>query len=87
MKRIQNRNNGQNEHLFTHKNGIENNTLNSIDGATALKLEDEYIPEKKREELNLNNTQNNQAGGLEGVSVENMSYIESNTETEKNKFS
>ena len=86
VSRIQNRNNGQNENLFTHKNGIENNTLNSIDGATALKLEDEYIPEKKREELNLNNTQNNQAGGLEGVSVENMSYIESNIETEKINF-
>ena len=37
VSRIQNRNNGQNENLFTHKNGIENNTLNSIDGATALK--------------------------------------------------
>ena len=48
VSRIQNRNNGQNENLFTHKNGIENNTLNSIDGATALKLEDEYIQRKKR---------------------------------------
>tara|TARA_Y100001936_G_C15828768_1_gene535660 strand:- start:95 stop:802 length:708 start_codon:yes stop_codon:yes gene_type:complete len=83
VSRIQNRNNGQGENLFTHKNGSENNALNSIDGATALKLEDEYIPEKNNENLNLSDSQNYQAGGLEGVSVENMSYIENNIEAQK----
>ena len=37
---IQNRNTGYSENLFSHNARIENNTLSSIDGATALKLDE-----------------------------------------------
>ena len=37
VSRIQNRNTGYSENLFSHNPRVENNTLSSIDGATALK--------------------------------------------------
>ena len=46
---IQNRNTGYSENLFSHNQRIENNTLNSIDGATALKLDESYELERRRE--------------------------------------
>ena len=42
FSRIQNRNTGYSENLFSHNPRIENNTLSSIDGATALKLDESY---------------------------------------------
>ena len=42
VSRIQNRNNGYSENLFSHNPRKDNNTLNSIDGATALKLDESY---------------------------------------------
>ena len=40
VNRIQNRNPGYSDNIFKNPN-IENNTLNSIDGATALKLDEQ----------------------------------------------
>ncbi len=42
VSRIQNRNNGYSENLFSHNPRLDNNTLNSIDGATALKLDESF---------------------------------------------
>ena len=42
VSRIQNRNSGHSENLFSHNPRIDNNTLNSIDGATALKLDESF---------------------------------------------
>ena len=51
VDRIQNRNNGYSENLFSKNPAIENNTFNSINGATALKLEEEseYIQKNNEE--------------------------------------
>ena len=40
--RIQNRNTGYSENLFSQNPRVESNTLNSIDGATALKLDESF---------------------------------------------
>ena len=37
-----NRNAGYNENLFSHNPRVETNTLNSIDGANALKLDESF---------------------------------------------
>merc|ERR1712147_575723 len=42
VSRIQNRNTGYSENLFYPSPRVENNTLSSIDGATALKLDESY---------------------------------------------
>ena len=42
VTRIQNRNTGYSENLFSHNARMENNSFNSIDGATALKLDESY---------------------------------------------
>ena len=42
VSRIQNRNTGYSENLFSHNPKTENTTINSIYGATALKLDESY---------------------------------------------
>ena len=88
VSRIQNRNTGYSDNLFSHNTRVENNTISSIDGATALKLDESY---------ELNNQNNLESDELEqsienqvsvnshlandipsGVSMESASYIESN---------
>ena len=92
VSRIQNRNTGYSENLFSHSPRVENSTLGSIDGATALKLDESY----QLEEEEFNNIQNNvdnqseneklsensivneqDSSNLpEGVSIESASYME-----------
>ena len=50
VSRIQSRNTGNSENLFSHNSRMENNTLNSIDGATALKLDDTYLLKQEEEQ-------------------------------------
>tara|TARA_B100000767_G_scaffold209485_1_gene196458 strand:- start:798 stop:1637 length:840 start_codon:yes stop_codon:yes gene_type:complete len=95
VTRIQNRNNGYSEGLFSHNTRVENNTFNSIDGANALKLDESY--EFKTEEQNA--TANNFESKTDiqplennfseeellneipsGVSIENASYIENSND-------
>ncbi len=92
VSRIQNRNTGYSENLFSRNSRVENKTLNSIDGATALKLDESY--ELEEEENSLNNFENhlfnenskeaatNNDQELDnvspGVSIESASYIENN---------
>jgi len=86
VSRIQNRNSGYSEGLFSQNvNNIENNTFNSIEGATALKLDEKFEIEKQEQGSTINNLVQS-APEIEsdvdniptGVSMENASYIESN---------
>ena len=55
VSRLQNRNNGYSENLFSHNPRVDNNTINSIDGATALKLDESYeLDEEQNNSLNNN---------------------------------
>ncbi len=86
FSRVQNRNTGYSENLFSHNPRMENNTLNSIDGATALKLDESY--QLKEEELSNIENENLIGTSIEeeqvsnnipsGVSIESASYIENN---------
>ncbi len=92
VSRIQNRNTGYSENLFSQNTRVENNTLNSIDGATALKLDENYrVEEEKNQQLNnienelinhsldTSNEINLASNNIpEGVSIESASYIENN---------
>ena len=97
--RIQNRNNGYSEGLFSQNtNNIENSTFNSIEGATAFKLDEKFeINEEEQEstianlettipetksDSNLNYT-NMENDIPTGVSIENASYIEDNSKEEE----
>ena len=99
VTRIQNRNNGYSEGLFSHNTRVENNTFNSIDGATALKLDENYEINNEEQNAVVNNFENNldnqqseetlpKAEAINetqpDVSMENASYIESITNKEDN---
>ena len=100
VSRIQNRNNGYSENLFSNNNRLENNTISSIDGATALKLDERY--EADEEQMNdldgIENSPENEnlIGAItedvetsnnipSGVSIESASYIENNNLEENNE--
>ena len=91
FSRIQNRNTGYSENLFSHSPKVENNTIGSIDGATALKLDESYeLDEEHNNSLNetenryepeiLEGLQENNSNTIEnitsGVSIESASYME-----------
>ena len=91
VTRIQNRNNGYSEGLFSQSTKVENTTFNSIDGATALKLDEKYDINEQLQNPVSDNTESsmpdikneNDSIGSEienipdGVSIESASYIES----------
>ena len=52
FSRVQNRNSGFSENLFSQNARAENNTLSSIDGATALKLDESYQLDEDQEQAN-----------------------------------
>ena len=94
FSRTHSRNSSQSENLFSQNPKIENNTIGSIDGATALKLDESY----QLDEQELNNQVNNFQTQPEthsfhqtfkepeqgsdslptGVSIESASYMENN---------
>ena len=88
--RIQNRNHGYSDDLFSQNtNNIENNTFNSIEGATALKLDEKFEVNDQEQQSIVNNLEKNisepKAEVKEhniptGVSIENTSYIENNND-------
>ena len=83
VNRIQNRNPGYSEGLFQKNTHIENNTFNSINGATALKLDQEVEVNEEVNNLTSNSTENetdivtSESDMVSGVSMENTSFIES----------
>ena len=58
VSRIQNRNTGYSENLFSQASRVENNALSSIDGATALKLDESYQLEEQELNKSINNFEN-----------------------------
>ena len=91
--RLQNRNNGYSEDLFSqNKNNLESNTLNSIEGATALKLDEKFEVNEQQDDALVNDIDQNEVNNFfahtslensssdipNGVSIENASYIDSN---------
>tara|TARA_Y100000768_G_scaffold359489_1_gene316043 strand:+ start:122 stop:1606 length:1485 start_codon:yes stop_codon:yes gene_type:complete len=92
VSRIQNRNTGYSENLFSHNPRMDNSTLGAIDGATALKLDEsfEIKDESQKDVINdastsLNEkmpnveTENNFSEVPAGVSIESASYIENSS--------
>ena len=90
VSRIQNRNTGYSDSLFSHNTRVEGNAISSIEGATALKLEESYEVNEE-ENVTINNAENNlENQQLEstisdyesindissGVSMESASYME-----------
>ncbi len=94
VSRIQNRNNGYSEGLFSTNTKVENNTYGSIDGATALKLDEKFEVNEENEHSAISNleqsisepenqnliNQQDSENVPTGVSIESASYIENNTE-------
>ncbi len=80
VSRIQNRNTGYSENLFSQNSRLENNTLNSIDGATALKLDESYqLQEEEDQNNSISQIENNLHNEISsGVSIESASYMENN---------
>ncbi len=94
FSRVQNRNTGYSENLFSQNSRIESNTLGSIDGATALKLDESYHLEEQAQNDSMRNIDNELENenfakeSLEnnvapnnlpsGVSIESASYMENN---------
>ena len=89
VNRIQNRNPGYSDNIFKNPN-IEQNPINSIDGANALKLDEQLeidttpsntatssLEQETTANENLSHDLNSQ-----GISIENASYIENNLEVE-----
>ena len=90
VDRIQNRNNGYSEGLFSKSTHIENNTFNSISGTNALKL-DEQFEVKERVENNINSeaqiersqiTETIAEDSVVGISMDNATYVENSIITE-----
>ena len=87
VNRIQNRNPGYSDNIFKNPN-IEKNTLNSIDGATALKLDEEVEINTNPNDMAHSSSIQDTADTVEtirdtaaqGISIENASYIENNLE-------
>ena len=95
VSRIQNRNTGYSENLFSQTSRVgENNALSSIDGATALKLDESYQLEEQELNKSINNFENDLVSEKfeetsnkneqmtnnipSGVSIESASYMENN---------
>jgi len=89
VSRIQNRNNGYSDSLFSNNTRADSNALNSIDGATALKLDESYeVNEEHNAAINFENTTDNKnSENMEfdeeklndipsGVSMESAAYME-----------
>ena len=68
FSRVQNRNPGYSENLFSQGQRIENNTLSSIDGATALKLDERY--ELEEQEQVVDNSTNNELNQLDSQNLQ-----------------
>ena len=90
VSRIQNRNTGYSDSLFSHNNRVDSNAISSIEGATALKLDESYeIHEEQNASINNfeNNLTNDQLEQKKineigvsdippGVSMESTAYME-----------
>ncbi len=89
VNRIQNRNPGYSDNIFNNPN-IEQNPISSIDGATALKLDEQLeinttpsrLDSSSEDQIPTNELKVDQENNSQGISIENASYIENNIEVE-----
>jgi len=89
VNRIQNRNPGYSDNIFKNPN-VEQNPISSIEGATALKLDEQLeidttptsVNDSLLGQVSSENEQINQDLSSQGVSIENASYIENNLDIE-----
>ena len=90
VNRIQNRNPGYSDNIFKNPN-IEQNPISSIDGATALKLDEQLEIDTTPSNTNQSSVGQemsekqkiSQKLNPKDISMENASYIENNIEVEK----
>ena len=75
VNRIHSRNASNSDNLFSKTTHIENNTFNSISGATALKLDEQFETEQSKEKETEVETNQEVSSG---ISMENATYIENN---------
>ncbi len=75
VNRIHSRNTSNSDNLFSKTTHIENNTFNSISGATALKLDEQFETEQSKEKETEVETNQEVSSG---ISMENATYIENN---------
>ena len=102
VSRLQNRNTGYSENLFSHTSRKDNNAINSIEGSTALKLDESYeLEEDQNNFVSDINSASNKENLIDvrednfspsesipsGVSIESASYIENNNLDGENKIS
>ena len=93
VDRLQNRNTGYSEGLFSQNKNVDSNAINSIEGATALKLDEKFEINEEEQSSIVNNfdqitpepeteleTEINADNIPKGVSMENASYMESNND-------
>ncbi len=93
VDRLQNRNTGYSEGLFSQNKNVDSNAINSIEGATALKLDEKFEINEEEQSSIVNNfdqttpepeteleTEINADHIPKGVSMENASYMESNND-------
>jgi cell division protein FtsZ len=87
VSRIQNRNTGYSESLFPKNTHIERNTLNSINGANALKLDESYQTNQNTRTNLLAESEPDPLAQIEvetdmnpEVSIESASYIENTSQ-------
>ena len=87
VSRIQNRNTGYSESLFPKNTHIERNTLNSINGANALKLDESYQTNQNTRTNLLAESEPDPLAQIEAktdmnpeVSIESASYIENTSQ-------
>ena len=91
VSRIHNRNPGYSDGLFSQTNNLDTNNITSIDGATALKLDEKYEINEQEYNSSINKIDANltepmieKTTNLEednlpnGISIESTSYLESN---------
>ena len=100
FSRVQNRNSGYSENLFSQNSKMENNTLSSIDGDTALKLDESYQLDEEEYNHSINNIDDKLDREIlakaetnsdmtsndlpTGLSIESASYMENNNLIESN---
>jgi cell division protein FtsZ len=92
FSRVQNRNTGYSDSLFSHNTRIDNSTIGAIEGSTALKLDESYeANEEQASTINIEDPIDNHQPESRvfsneemlndipsGVSMENAAYVENN---------
>ena len=83
VSRIQNRNTGYSDSLFSHNTRTDSNNIGSIEGATALKLDQSYeVNEELNSKINYENTLDDQHSENAFVNEEQLNNIPSGVSIE-----